>query len=54
MQAVFNYKPVTGFCIAVCLNLLLSVDALAKDDAGKVLRVTAERRLQHSRAKFSR
>jgi hypothetical protein len=40
VQAVFNYKPVAGICIAVCLNLLLSVDALAKDDAGKVLRVT--------------
>lgn len=40
MQAVYNYKPVTGICVAIFLNLLLSVDALAKDDAGKVLRVT--------------
>lgn len=40
MRGVSNYKFVASICIAVCLNLLLPVNALAKDDAGNVLRVT--------------
>ena len=40
MRGVSNYKFVASICVAVCLNLLLSVNALAADDAGNVLRVT--------------
>lgn len=40
MRAAINYSPVASICVAVCLNLLLSVNALAADDAGNVLRVT--------------
>lgn len=40
MRGVSNYKFVASICIVVCINLLLPVNALAKDDAGKVLRVT--------------
>ena len=40
MHRVFNYKFVTAFCVVVCLNLLLPVNAFAEEDAGKAMRVT--------------